>query len=262
MANDKSDLVAVWKNSYCEKAKKHKPFTLSKEISKMVRFFPVGKSYFYVINFHNMELDRVNGETKSILGLGIDDFSLENLLDRFSPQEYEEVEKKEKLIADFRVNRLDTKDIADYKIVHFLDALDRNGNKKLIMHQSMPISVNSDGSIQHVIGVHTDVSHLDIIKDQSISFININDGISYKNVNPGQGFLSQEKERILNRYISDQLTSREMQICRLLSEGSSSKDISDRLKITLNTVNTHRRKILKKTDCNNSVELINKFLTH
>lgn len=261
MINDKSDLVAVWKNNYCRKAKKKKSFTLSNEISKMVRLLPVGKSYFYVINFHDMGLERVRGETKNVLGLDACDFSLENLLDRFSPEEYDIVEKKEKLIADFRFSRLNSKDIGNYKIVHFLDALDQNGNKKLILHQSMPISVNPDGSIQHVIGVHTDVSHLDIIKDQSISFINLKDGSSFKNVNPDQGFLSQEKERIINQYFSNQLTPKEIQICRLLSEGSSSSDISDRLKITLNTVYTHRRKILKKTGCSNTAELVNKFLT-
>lgn len=262
MANDKSGLVSMWNNSYCDKVKKYQPYSLSNEISKIEKYFSLGKSYIYVINFHNMQLDHVGGVPHKILGLNLDDFTLINLLDRFSYSEYENVESKEKLIADFRLKNFKDGELAYYKTIHYLEALDRNKNKKLILHQSMPLTTNEDGTIQHVVGIHTDVSHLNIVKDETVSFIHTRGGASFKNVDPAQGFLSVDHEKSLNGDWSKDLTSREIQICRLLSEGYSSRDISNQLKITLNTVNTHRRKILKKTNCYNSAELINKFFTH
>jgi DNA-binding CsgD family transcriptional regulator len=260
MANDKSDLVSVWENNYCKKVKSYKPFTLSQEISSLARLLAVGRSYYYVLNFHNMELDCVHGETKNVLGLGTNDFSLHNLLDRLSPLEYEGIVKKERLIAGFRSKNLNN--ISDYKIVHSFNVRDGKGNNKLVLHQSMPLSVNSEGIINQVIGVQTDITHLNLVKDQSISFINLNDGVSYRNVDPIQGFLSNEKEANINNHISKILTPREIHICRLIAKGLNSNDISDQLKITTNTVNTHRRKILKKSNCTNSSELINKFFTY
>ena len=49
------------------------------------------------------------------------------------------------------------------------------------------------------------------------------------------------------------LTNREVQVLDLISQGLDSKNISDRLFISLNTVNNHRQNILSKTrSCNTS----------
>ncbi len=52
------------------------------------------------------------------------------------------------------------------------------------------------------------------------------------------------------------LTKREKQIFTLLKAGLSSQDISKQLFVSKNTVDTHRRNMLKKTSCKNTVELI------
>jgi len=54
----------------------------------------------------------------------------------------------------------------------------------------------------------------------------------------------------------DQLTKREIEILKLIGEGLSSKQISDKLFISLNTVETHRRHLLEKLQVKNSMELI------
>jgi DNA-binding NarL/FixJ family response regulator len=53
-----------------------------------------------------------------------------------------------------------------------------------------------------------------------------------------------------------QLTKREVEIIQLVSKGSSSIEIADKLFITENTVNTHRRNILYKIDVKNVAGLI------
>lgn len=52
------------------------------------------------------------------------------------------------------------------------------------------------------------------------------------------------------------LSAREVQILRLLARGFSSRDIGEMLRITKNTVDTHRRNMLRKTEVANTPELL------
>lgn len=53
------------------------------------------------------------------------------------------------------------------------------------------------------------------------------------------------------------LTTREIEIIKLLAKGMNSNDIAEQLFISENTVETHRRNILRKTNTHSTVELIN-----
>lgn len=52
------------------------------------------------------------------------------------------------------------------------------------------------------------------------------------------------------------LSKRELEILKLLAKGKSSKIIADELKISINTVNNHRKNMLLKASCNNIAELV------
>lgn len=56
--------------------------------------------------------------------------------------------------------------------------------------------------------------------------------------------------------IKDSLTKRETEILKLICDGLSSKDISSKLFISINTVETHRKKILTKLNVKNSVGIV------
>lgn len=56
--------------------------------------------------------------------------------------------------------------------------------------------------------------------------------------------------------IKGQITKRELQILELLSRGFSSVEIAEHLFISRNTVDFHRRQLLKKTESKNIAELI------
>lgn len=53
-----------------------------------------------------------------------------------------------------------------------------------------------------------------------------------------------------------QLTEREKEITQLIAEGMSSKQVARQLAISIETVKTHRRKILQKNNLNNFSQLI------
>lgn len=53
-----------------------------------------------------------------------------------------------------------------------------------------------------------------------------------------------------------ELTKRELEILRLVRQGLLSKEISDKLSISVHTVNTHRQRFLEKLGANNSFEAV------
>jgi len=53
-----------------------------------------------------------------------------------------------------------------------------------------------------------------------------------------------------------ELTKREIEILKLVKEGLLSKEISNKLSISLHTVNTHRQRFLAKLGANNSLEAL------
>ena len=53
-----------------------------------------------------------------------------------------------------------------------------------------------------------------------------------------------------------ELTKRELEILKLVKNGLLSKEISDKLSISVHTVNTHRQRFLEKLNANNSIEAV------
>lgn len=68
-------------------------------------------------------------------------------------------------------------------------------------------------------------------------------------------YISHEQEKP-NSHIKDPLTKREMEILKHICNGLSSKDISEELFISINTVETHRKRILLKLNVKNSVGVV------
>ena len=57
---------------------------------------------------------------------------------------------------------------------------------------------------------------------------------------------------------SKELTVREREVLRFLVDGLSSREIAEKLYISINTVQYHRKQLLHKTDSHNVAELIGK----
>jgi DNA-binding CsgD family transcriptional regulator len=87
-------------------------------------------------------------------------------------------------------------------------------------------------------------------------------------VSPNQGAAEESKSQLLNfrtgkiipmeitQTVQHELTKREVQILKMVKDGYLSKEISNRLSISLHTVNTHRQRFLEKLGANNSLEAI------
>jgi len=71
-------------------------------------------------------------------------------------------------------------------------------------------------------------------------------------------FLSKP-ERFDLLKIKNKISEREKEVIRLLALGHSTKNISELLHISFNTVESHRKNLLQKLDAKNTAELIYKF---
>jgi len=66
--------------------------------------------------------------------------------------------------------------------------------------------------------------------------------------------LSLKTSQVLAKF--NMLSSRETEVLKLVLEGKTSCEIADMLFISVNTVHTHRRNILKKTGAGSIVDLL------
>ena len=68
-------------------------------------------------------------------------------------------------------------------------------------------------------------------------------------------FLSNDNKKY-TRCNKEPITKREMEVLKLVCDGLSSKDIGDKLFISVNTVETHRKRILMKLNVKNTVGVV------
>lgn len=82
----------------------------------------------------------------------------------------------------------------------------------------------------------------------------------------GQLYICQEVKNILSEQVLSEeennsglntLSEREIEVINLIRDGLSSKEIADRLKLSIKTVEVHRHNILKKLKVKNTASLIN-----
>lgn len=96
----------LWKTKLTDHIKDYTPYAVPGYLDQIAAFFAPGSFYYYILNFHNLEIDFVSKGTKEVLGVEPEDFSIHNLVQMFPPEDVIDLEKKESLICDFFYNFL------------------------------------------------------------------------------------------------------------------------------------------------------------
>lgn len=133
-------------------------------------------------------------------------------------------------------------------------------------------AVNADMKII-VLSMHDDPFVVkELLKSNIDSFILKKDAPSslmqaLDKVTAGKKFFSDDISEILVRQINEpseknELSPREMEILKLVVRDFSTKQIAEVLFISEKTVETHRKNILRKTDCSSLVSLVNYAHAH
>ena len=213
----------------------------------MASFFCPGPYYFFIPNFFDLRFEYVDHKIEDILGVQPAKFNLEKLIELMHPEDAEQMQFKEAAAVEFFFKRIPLEQLPFYKASYTFRLKDQQGLWKMILHQSLTINI-TDARIHRTLVVHTDISHLHMLPNTRISFIGIKGRPSYFSLSTDPNTLLQPEELW-------QLSSREMEIIKFLSEGFSSKQIAEYLSISSHTVDTHRRNLLQKTGTLNTMEL-------
>lgn len=160
---------------------------------------------------------------------------------RIHPMDLIEIQRNAIAIMKFYY-QLPKEQRPDYKFVYEYRVLGSAEEYVRIIEQYQALEQDKKGNTWLAIGV------MDISPDQT-DF----QGVKVQLLNYKTG-------KIESLYTEDKnlptLSKREKEILLLIKDGFLSKEISDKLFISLHTVNTHRQRILEKLNANNSLEAL------
>lgn len=219
-------------------------------IDQVASLFSVGSFYYYIINFNTLQIEYIDGRIEQVLGIDKGNWSLDKMFDLIHPEDLKELSSKEAKAVDFVLNKITPEDVLRYKIVYAIRLRHANGSYRTILQQSKALTTSGDGKVQQVLGIHTDVTYLNIPIDHKMSFIGDGDSPSYYSLSTDSGF------EPLDRNYHKLFTHREKEILRSIAKGYTFNEIAELLNISPHTINTHKKNMLKKTDCKNTTELV------
>lgn len=248
-------IVTYWQSNYGQAIQKSDKLEVPNQFKRMADMMAPGKSFYYIANFHTLELEVVSDSLEAMTGIPSSSVTMEKLLSLALASEIGHIHKKEQIIQRFMMEYLSPKERLDYKISYTYKGNDADGNERVMLQQATILSMNELGQFIHVFSIHSDISHLCKDSAEGVSFINSKNGPSYYNVTNTNGSFKPEE---LNKTSSLKkvLTARELDIITELASGKNAKEIGAALHISDHTVRTHKKNILQKVDCKNSTHLV------
>lgn len=247
---DREGILKIWNERISTHIDQHHKYELSPQLKKMVEMFVPGDFYFWILNFQNFEMEYVHPGVEKILKTDASSFTIQKFFSLLPPDEMAKTQVKEDFVTNFLFTFLDPSELMDYKIVFDLIIKDTDGELKHILHQANTLSVSETGKVQHVMSIHTEVSHLNFSLRDTVSFVNLKGGKSYYYLDPAKKIFDPNNAMV-NKSVKNILTKKELQIIQLLAQGKSSSEIASELNKSKNTIDTQRRIILTKTGCKN-----------
>lgn len=132
-----------------------------------------------------------------------------------------------------------------YKLVQDYRFLNKNNQYVRIIEQRKLLELDSLGNIWLALCC------MDISPDQDLQRMATTRAI---NVKTGDLFEFKYNKQLPN--VESPLSKREKEILQLIAKGLASKQIADKLFISVNTVNTHRQRIIEKLNVSNTFEAV------
>ena len=144
-----------------------------------------------------------------------------------------------KLFFNFSTDeKLNHKLVSEYRIMNAA------GNYVRIIEQQQVLELDNKGNLWLALGI------VDISPNQQ----NMHERIKSELINFRTGSIIPFSET--REDITIKLTKRETEVLKLVKDGYLSKEISDKLAISMHTVNAHRQRVLEKLGVNNSMEAV------
>tara|TARA_B100000929_G_C15488697_1_gene413675 strand:+ start:945 stop:1754 length:810 start_codon:yes stop_codon:yes gene_type:complete len=250
-----------WKEIYSSRVHKYRPFEITADFKRYASLFSLGNSYLYIVNLHDFELEYISKSVESFVDIKAENVELKDLMKTVLPEEIDNINLKSRVISDFYTSFLDADKVLSYKNIFSYRMRNASGDVRTMLYQAIPLSVLENGMPEHVLCIQTDVTHMKVTSTNAVSFININGGKSYFNIDVVTGKFSPELCEEAGD-LSDLFSEREKQIVIMFSRGLNAEQIARKLNLSHHTIKTHRKNILNKSGCTNTTEVVAKCLTN
>ncbi len=204
----------------------------------------INNSYITVFDHYTCEHILACYGSNNILGIEVQlDENGDNVYfhPQIHPDDYEIVDKAGIAMINFANALPDKKMMFDYKLVNELRVMNAKGKYIRVVEQFQVLETDINGNLWLALSV------MDISPDQQ------NETAMSQVVNFRNGELFSPP---MLKNSMPNLSSRELEVLNMVKLGFYSREISDKLSISVNTVNTHRQNILTKLQASNSIEAV------
>jgi DNA-binding CsgD family transcriptional regulator len=142
------------------------------------------------------------------------------------------------------IDQLPIEEKKDYKLINTFRTKASDGTYHTMIDQVIVLELDKQGNIWLILGISDLLPSKHTIDKANRQFVNIKTKMLY---------LFNENKHFEGKSI---LSAREIEVLGLVSKGFASKEIAERLYISVNTVNNHRQKILEKMNASNTAEAV------
>jgi DNA-binding CsgD family transcriptional regulator len=205
---------------------------------------------FFLLDYRTKKYLYVSENVTTVSGFDIDKIysgGIEYLSEFYHPDDVEKFPFIFRALAD-KISRLRADEILKCKLsydyrVRFLND---NGNYNRILQDNIPLVVDDQRNIVYGVIVITNISLFK--KTDSINY----KVVSYTNEDQPLTIL----EGVVGKDTIEKISGREKEVIRLTANGLTEKEIADKLSISIQTVKSHRKNLIRRTGVKNSAELI------
>lgn len=240
------------KNVYQEIFKSYDNPSLEKHINKIIEmdtFLPYSSTFFCITNTQTLTFEYISKNMSACLGLDKKDLERQGMRffwGRMHPNDMEEWLKALNELMDFTLNNTKIDDRKRMTYTWNYRLKNSKGNYVNIVQNTTPLGFDSD--FKPIIGL----AHYTVLSPE----IKLQVCASAKLLNEKNEYETIYFNNFSQKLLSQGLSNRERDIVRLLVLSYTSKQIGDKLNISSNTVDTHRRNILKKLNISSTGELV------
>ncbi len=201
-----------------------------------------------VLEIKTMKYSIILGDVEKVCGWSADYFyevGVEGYINKLLPEEFQALGEIMKQINQY-VPSLKEKQIKHFRSIYDYRMRRKDGSFSRVCEESIALKTDENGNILYFLAHVSDITHFK------------REGKQHLYLSGGTKSHFYEIDNTNNTCIElPQLTKREKEIAKLISQGIASEQIAEKLFISLFTVNTHRQNMLRKFGLTDALELTN-----
>lgn len=252
MKNEILQMNQVWENMIREKRDPTQLPHINFE-DLVSEIFAVGPFYYYLIDFFDLSISHISQGFREAHGVEPRQIKTVNeILEFIHPDDLPTVVKAEEMALSLMKNSIGMEKIKEYKVSYNFRFKTATGNYQLYNHQALVLTTDVKGNFGKSLNIHTNINHLTSYNNKKLSLIGLSGHPSFLNLDIYESSEGQENEVLPLKKFS----VRELQIIKMIAGGMDNNEIAAKLFISVSTVKSHRKNILAKSGCKNTIELV------